>query len=224
LLSVSQKRLPNAGPSASSYAMRIQPIVRGLPSGHSADSVTARFLLHRVPAHRPRRPHRLQGSAHIVVFIPEWSHSSRAFGSGPPVLRRLRVRAAQAVPALLRDVPERTDRQPGCALCHSGGSGAVPCVLWVDGEVGRARRALGAVPACACPVPCRRGTLPRRPDTRAGGRSAAYRHACSPTAVLLRGWATCCACAAHAATECPYAAVACRHCGARVERGIMEVA
>jgi len=95
------------------------------------------------------------------------------FGSGPPVLRRLCVRAAQAVPALLRrGLSGRTGRQPCRTVCRRGCGGAMPCVLWVGGDAGRARRALGAVPTRACPVPGRRGTLPRRPDTRAGSRSA----------------------------------------------------
>jgi len=129
------------------------------------------------------------------VLTPKWSHSSRVFGSGPPVLRgrrALRVRAAQAMPALLRrGLSGRTGSQPGCALCHSGGGGAMSCVLRVGGDAGLARRALGAVPACACPVPGRRGTLPRRPDARAGGRSAAYRHACLPHSDCISGLCVC---------------------------------
>jgi len=158
------------------------------------------------------------------VLTPEWSHSSRVFCSGPPVLRgpcALRVRAAQAVPALLRGVPERTDRQSCCALCHSGGGGAVPCMLWVGGDAGRARRALGAVPACACPVPGRCGTMPRCPYARTGGKSAAYRHACLPHSDFSLGLCVC-ICSA-CSLGVPFAVVACRHCGTRVERGIMEV-
>jgi len=86
---------------------------------------------------------------------------------------------ATAVPALRQGVPRRAHCQPGCPHCRRGDGCSVPCAVRMGGAAGDPRRALGAVPAGARPVPHRRGALPRQAYAQAGRRSAPFAAHCS---------------------------------------------
>jgi len=68
---------------------------------------------------------------------------------------------ATAVPALWLAVPRRASSQPGRAYGHLGDGHPLPCAMLMSGVAWGLRRAIGAVPAGARPMPRRRGELPR---------------------------------------------------------------
>jgi len=107
------------------------------------------------------------------------SATPRCCCSGPPVLRPLRDRCtaqATAVPALRRAVFRQAQSQPGRTQCHWGDGRPLPCAVRVGGAAGGTRRALGAVPAGAHPVP-RRCCAPLRQDRARSGRRSVPRNA-----------------------------------------------
>jgi len=128
--------------------------------------------------------------------------------------RSLHVRAAQAMPALRRCMPQRASSQSYYALCRCGWEGTVPSSMWVGRTSRHARHALGAVPARTCHLSRGCDSFPHYPDAHSGEWYT------SPLAIwhniYFRN-------AARAVAECPYAVVACRYCGTGVERGSMKV-